>query len=89
MTENKEPSVVSKDTTRMAWSSTRTSSCATDWDRLRVIVKSKAIPANMPWKNEMDLLSLVSIEFLSSTISVSKVFVVKDEIDLADLDSSK
>lgn len=43
----------------------------------------------MPWKNEIDLLSFVSIEFLSSTISVSNVLVVKDEIDLADFDSSR
>jgi hypothetical protein len=44
-----------------------------------VIVKSRAIPANIPWKNEIDLLNFVYIEVFSMIISVSKVLVVNDE----------
>jgi hypothetical protein len=36
-----------------------------DCERFKVIVKSSAIPAYIPWKNEIDLLSEVYTEFLS------------------------
>lgn len=66
--EKNDPSVVSREITRMDWSSTLTSSLETEEDKFKVMVKSKAIPAKMPWKKDMDLLSLVSIEFLSTSI---------------------
>lgn len=68
MAEKNDPRVVSREMTLMDWSSTLTSSLETEDDKFRVMVNRSAIPAKMPWKKEMDLLSFVSIDSLSSNI---------------------